>query len=104
MDIFVMSSLWEGLSLAMLSAMAAKLPVVATQVGGVEEVIGDDQCGLTVPLKDSKALADAIERLINNPSEARRLAMLGQDRVKENYSDKALINQLEEIYTMAVCY
>ncbi len=102
MDIFIMPSLWEGLSLAMLSAMAAKLPVIATRVGGVKEVIGDDCYGLTVPSRDSLALSKAIKRLINNPEEAKNFAKLGQEKIKENYSDSALIATLEKIYMSAM--
>ncbi|MHB8167509.1 MAG: glycosyltransferase [Sulfuricella sp.] len=64
MDLFVMPS---GLSLAMLSAMAAGLPVVAISVGGVRQVLGDDEYGFTVPAGDTAALVSRIEACFANP-------------------------------------
>ena len=66
LDVFVLSSYLEGLCTSLLDAMAAGLPVVATAVGGIPEVVADGRTGLLVPARDSRALAGAIERLLND--------------------------------------
>ena len=65
-DIFVMSSLYEGVPLSILEAMAAGLPVVSTDVGGIKDIVTDN--GILVPSEDSLAMEEAILKLINNPS------------------------------------
>lgn len=101
-DIFVMPSLWEGLSLAMLEAMAAGLPIVATEVGGARDVLGNSQWGLLTPAHDSAALADAIAVLLDNPQRRAEMASGGADRVRKNYSVTALTSQLSNIYLAAL--
>lgn len=101
-DIFVMPSLWEGLSLAMLEAMAAGLPIVATEVGGARDVLGENQWGLLVPAHDSAALALAITRLLESPRERAEKASAGAERVRKHYSVTALTSQLTNIYLAAM--
>ncbi len=98
MDLFVMPSLWEGLSLAMLSAMAAELPVVATNVGGVPEVLGDDERGFVVPPGDAVALADRIAWCHDHPDAVARAGTVGATHVCANYSDAALVKRVEAVY------
>jgi glycosyltransferase involved in cell wall biosynthesis len=100
-DVFVMPSLWEGLSLAMLEAMAAGLPVVATEVGGARDVLGDNEWGLLVPPRDASALARAIDRLLANPRDRETFAARGAARVREHYGVNILAAQLAEIYRAA---
>jgi hypothetical protein len=66
-DIFVMPSLWEGLPLSMVLAMGARLPVVATRVAGIPEVVEHDVTGLLVPPADPAALGAALARLVSDP-------------------------------------
>lgn len=73
-DLFAMSSLHEGLSIALVEALAAGLPVVATRVGGIPEVIVDERDGLLVPPSNADALADAMTRLARDPALRQRLA------------------------------
>ncbi len=101
-DLFAMPSLWEGLSLAMLEAMAAGLPVVATDVGGARDVLGDNQRGLLVPPHDAAALESAIGKLIDAPNIAARLAAAGREQVNANYSVAALAHQLAGLYRAAI--
>lgn len=104
MDLFVMPSLWEGLSLAMLSAMAAELPVVATAVGGVVEVLGgDNERGFVIPPSDARALADQILWCWKHPQQSSRTGEAGRDFVRQNYSDTAMVNRLEAIYERILC-
>src|SRR5262249_38365544 len=77
LDAYAMPSLWEGLSLALLEAMAARLPVIASDVGGVSQVAGDGAGCLRVPPADVAALAAAIRRLAAEPAERR--AALGEE-------------------------
>ena len=73
-DIFVLSSLWEGLPGVVLEAMASGLPVVSTNVGGVSELVVENETGFLVPPKNPQLLAEAIERMLLLP-ENQRLAM-----------------------------
>ncbi len=66
-DLFVMPSLWEGLPLSMVLAMGAALPVVATRVAGIPEVVHDGETGLLVPPADPAALGAALEKLVHSP-------------------------------------
>ena len=65
-DIFVMSSVTEGLGTSLLDAMAAGKPIVATTAGGMPEVVKDGETGILVPPRDDRALADAIVRLLTD--------------------------------------
>jgi len=98
MDLFVMPSLWEGLSLAMLSAMAAGLPVVATHVGGVPEVLGDDERGFVLPPGDAAALAERIAWCHAHPDATALAGIAGAAHVRANYSDAAMVKRVEAVY------
>jgi glycosyltransferase involved in cell wall biosynthesis len=91
-DVFVLSSHSEGLPLSILEAMAAGLPVVASNVGGVSEVVVDGDTGLLVPPGDAQSLAAAIERLLEDPPLCRRLGEAGRIRVAEHF-DLAAVQQ-----------
>ena len=69
-DIFVMPSLWEGLPLSMVLAMGAGIPVVATRVAGIPEVVNDGQTGLLVPPANSGGLGRGAARLVADPADA----------------------------------
>jgi glycosyltransferase involved in cell wall biosynthesis len=84
-DIFVLSTRSEGLPLSILEAMAAGLPVVASKVGGVPELVIDGGTGLLVPAGDPRSLAAAIESLLEDPLHARRLGEAGRARVAEHF-------------------
>lgn len=97
MDAYVMPSLWEGLSLAMLSASAAGLPVVATDVGGVADVLSGGK-GYIIQPGDAQALAQTIEHVTTHIEEAQARAQKAQAYVIENYSDKAFVEKLQNCY------
>ena len=98
MDIFVLPSYSEGVSLALLEAMAAGRPVIATAVGGLPEVVTDGDTGLLIPPRDADALAQALERLLADPAWARQLGANARDHVREHYSLERLGREINEIY------
>lgn len=98
LDLFVLPSLWEGLPISILEAMAARLPVVATRVGGVPEVVLDGVTGLLVPPRDPQALAGAIVRLLGDPELRRRMGQAGRERVREHFSVDQMVRRTEALY------
>lgn len=97
-DLFVLPSLFEGLPVSILEAMAAGVPVIATQVGGTPEEIGSCETGLLVPPGDPAALADAICHLLTNPGLAQRLAMNAEARVRQEFSVERMVQRTTDIY------
>jgi len=94
-DGFVMSSAWEGMPLALGEAMAMERPVVATDVGGVRELMGD--CGWLVPAKDSAALAKAMERVMGD-GEREAMGKWARARVVDGFSMEARVGVWEGVY------
>lgn len=101
-DIFVLPSLSEGLPLSILEAMAANKPVVATNVGGIPEVVVDGETGLLVPPMDSAALANAMLTLLNDPGIARTFVEKGAERVTARFSVQAMVTEYERLYEKAL--
>jgi len=97
MDIFILSSIKEGLPMVLLEAMAAKKPVIATAVGAVPEVIRDHRDGLLVQPGDIEGLKRAIMELARDPEKADRLAANGYERVK-NFSSGNMAGKYFAIY------
>jgi glycosyltransferase involved in cell wall biosynthesis len=97
-DLFLLTSVSEGIPVTVLEAMAAGLPVVATRVGGMTEVVEDGQTGLLAPAGDAAALADAILRLANDPALGRRLGMAGRERVQDSFSEGQMHAQYRRLY------
>ena len=86
------------MSLALLEAMAAGKPVIATAVGGTPEVVTDGENGLLIPPRDAEALALALERLLGDPDFARRLGANARTHVREHFSLDRLGREINEIY------
>lgn len=84
-DVFVLSSTSEGMPLTVLEAMAAGLPVVASAVGGLPELVEDGVTGLLVPPRDPEALADVLRRLLADADLRRRLGAAGRARAEERF-------------------
>ena len=98
-DLFVMPSLWEGLPLAVLEAMLAGTPVVASAVSGIPEAINpDEEQGLLVPPGDIDALAEAVKGLIVDKERRERVAAAGQVRAQNDFTTKTMIDTYEAMY------
>jgi glycosyltransferase involved in cell wall biosynthesis/SAM-dependent methyltransferase len=97
-DVFVLPSLSEGLPLSVLEAMSAGRPVIATAIGGTDEVLTDGETGLLVESGNSRALAAAVRRLLDDPALAAQLAMAGRVRVAQSFSADRMARQIERIY------
>ncbi|MBN2201793.1 glycosyltransferase family 4 protein [bacterium] len=87
-DIFILPSHGEGFPMSVLEAMAAGLPVTATRVGAVPEMIDDGIGGILIPPRDSEALARALAGLIENPSVRKRMGLYNREKVLRMYSMK----------------
>jgi len=101
MDAFVLPSLSEGLSMALLEAMAAARPVVATRVGGNPEVVVDGDTGFLVEAQSPQAIADGIIRLLRDKSSAARMGERGRARALERFSFRATVEQYQRLYLPA---
>jgi glycosyltransferase involved in cell wall biosynthesis len=97
-DVGVLSSKAEGFANAILEYMAAGLPVVATDVGGVREAIVEGETGYIVPSGDDEKMADGIIQLLNNPERARSLGKLGRSIVAEKFSFEHHLRNTLELY------
>ena len=97
-DLFVLPSLFEGLPLAVLEAMAAGVPVVGTRVCGTSEVIRDVVSGRLVAARDGAALAAAVLEALQQPDRAARWAVAGRDRVKRAFGAARMARETAAIY------
>lgn len=97
-DIFAMPSLSEGISMSILEAMAAELPVIATAVGGNPDIILDKVTGLLVAPADNSAMATALGRVISDREFARSLGLRAKQFVNDHHDAGKIAGQLEHVY------
>jgi glycosyltransferase involved in cell wall biosynthesis len=97
-NIFALPSEWEGISMALLEAMAAGLPVVATAVGGTPEVVIDGETGYLVPPRDPASFANALSRLIQDPGLRQRMGMSARQRVCDQFNIRHTAQQILALY------
>jgi glycosyltransferase involved in cell wall biosynthesis len=97
-DVFVMPSLEEGFPIAALDAMAAGLPVVATSVGGVPELIEHGITGWLVPPRDADALASRLRLLLTNPEARLSMGAAGRTRVRDHFSAAQMTKSFHLLY------
>ncbi|MEO8483825.1 MAG: glycosyltransferase [Acidobacteriota bacterium] len=97
-DLFVMSSVTEGLGSAILEAMACERAVVASNTGGIPEAVNDRVTGILVPPRDEAALATAIIDLLRNPEKRHALGAAGHDRVMTEFSVEQLVAGTVVVY------
>ena len=98
MDVFMMSSIFEGLPIALLEAMSMGCIPVTTNAGGIGEVIPSDQYGFVVPVDQWTQLADKVESLIQNPTQCLQIKHAARIRIQQSYSLKQMVACLEDIY------
>lgn len=101
MDCFVLPSLNEGMGRALVEAMAAGLPVIASRVGGVPALIENEKNGLLVPPGDSLALAAALRQILSDPIRARTLGQNAMQSIGTGYGVPAMVRAIESIYREA---
>jgi glycosyltransferase involved in cell wall biosynthesis len=97
-DIFALPSLFEGLGVAVLEAMAAGKPVVASAVGGIPELVEDQTTGILVPPGDFEALAGALSRLASDPERVRAMGEIGRETVRHRFTMEQMALQNEAFY------
>jgi len=97
-DIYCLASLWEGLPGSIMEAMSSALPVVATAVGGVPELVRDGETGLLVPSRDPKAMAEALAKLLDSPRMRVALGEAGQSVIRCHFAIADKIRDLEKVY------
>lgn len=99
-DLLVLPSLYEGLPVSVLEAMAAGRAVVATAIGGSDEAVVDGESGLLVRPADPDALAAAIRRLLHDRALRERLATAGRARVERDFSAAAMVARITDVYEL----
>ncbi len=97
--LFVMPSLMEGIGTALIEAQAAGVPVVASEVGGLPDVVEKGVTGLLTPPGDAQALASALLRLLKSPEEREAMAARAVENARKNFSVEAVTDRLEDLYT-----
>jgi glycosyltransferase involved in cell wall biosynthesis len=97
-DLLVHPARWEGFGLALLEAMLASLPVVATQVSSIPEIVVDGETGLLVPVDDPPALAQAVSRVLDDPSD---LGARGRERARAEFSVARMADRTLDVYRRA---
>lgn len=97
-DVFVLPSVREGMGLVLAEALLCGAPVVATNSGGIPDLVRDGETGLLFPERDAPALADALEKLARDPTLAARLAENGKRWVEEHYAPERVAGDFVEVY------
>lgn len=98
LDVFVLPSLNEGLPIALLEAQAAKVPVVATRVGAIPDVVKDGVTGILIPPEDPEAIAKSIVRVLSDRKSACNMAQRGFERVRDNFSAEKMADKYLSLY------
>ena len=97
-DVFVLTSLWEGLPISVLEAMASHKPVVATDTGGIREVVSENKTGFLVSPHDIKAMAEKVEILLNDRSLRLKMGNNAYSGLDSNYRLECMVNSTKELY------
>jgi glycosyltransferase involved in cell wall biosynthesis len=97
-DLYANSSISEGVSITILEAMAAGIPVVATSAGGTPEVLADGLAGVLVPSRNPDRLAQAMVALAKDPAMRTRLATVGRRRVETSFTVQRMVAEYVQLY------
>ena len=98
LDLFIMSSIYEGLGRSITEALSCGVPVVCTSVEGVPEIIKDNETGVLVRPKDPDALATGIIKSLNDIDDAKKMAEEGRKFVNENFDVKKMVDDIDRLY------
>ena len=98
LDLFIMSSIYEGLGRSITEALSCGVPVVCTSVEGVPEIVRDNETGILVPPKDPGALATGIIKSLNDIDNARKMAEEGRKFVNKNFDVKKMVDDIDTLY------
>jgi glycosyltransferase involved in cell wall biosynthesis len=97
-DFFVHVPHYEGLGVAVIEALAAGLPTIASKVGGIPEIIKDGETGLLIPPHDADSLSTTLTRLLSDPTFARQLGEAGQTFARNHYDVRNMVQANEALY------
>ncbi len=101
-DVFVMSSNFEGMPVSLLEAMAVGLPVVSTSVGGVPEVVADGRTGILVDGREPRTYADALLRMIEDPARMQAFGAAGRQLYRDRFRVNGMVEAYDKIYREAL--
>ena len=102
-DLFLLTSISKGIPLTVIEAMAAGLPVVATDVGGLREVVSDGVTGLLAPAKNAVGLADCVRRMADDSELRRSMGAAGRERAKRHFDEPRMAAEYGQIYRELSC-
>jgi len=97
-DLFAFPSINEGMGRALVEAMAAAVPAVATRVGGIPDVVVDGETGLLIPAQDEAAMADALLKLLRDPARRQEYGRAARRRVDERFDVSTMVTAIDRLY------
>jgi len=100
--VLTLPSLWEGFGYVLVEAMAARIPTIATATSSIPEIVIDNETGLLVPPKNSKALAETIHSLLQSPERAAAMGNFGRKRMEELFSLKMMVEKFETVFQKSI--
>lgn len=98
LDVYLMPSLWEGFGLVLLEAMSQRLPIIASNVSAIPEVIADGETGLLAPPRDVPRLAAALRMLLADAPLRRHMGLMGEDRLEEMFTAERMTDETLALY------
>jgi len=98
LDLYVLPSVWEGLPLVLIEAMAASLPIIATNVGGNAEIVEDGANGTLIPAENPERIREAVSALARDPGKRRRMGLQSRVRFEEHFRVSRMIADYESLY------
>jgi glycosyltransferase involved in cell wall biosynthesis len=97
-DIFVLTSLWEGLPISVLEAMASSIPVVATDTGGIKEAVFEGRTGFLVAPRDMRRMSGKIMMLLNDEDLRKKIGVRARESLGDEYTAEYMIRRYQELY------
>lgn len=101
-DVFVLSSLWEGLPIALLEAMAMGKPIVSTNVDGIKEIVENQKEGILVPPRNPELLAEALITLLQDNALAMKLGRQAQQKMVSEFNVERMVKEIEKVYSSLI--